>query len=193
MNPAYLHPLTLSTLQEKFTEESSIQLVNFLKEEVARSIAVALREEDQADDLGPLRTSRIPSHRHGLSTGDWEIKGPPHKHRFCVLSARPSSQPSVALNTLHELETTLFASSAFRRWLNIVSSYTPLKYSTQVRRFRPGLDYTLAQFCDYEPRLDAILGLTCSPAEDAVNKWEEGNWGGWEVSTKLLLFKFMPQ
>ncbi|KAF8328355.1 uncharacterized protein EI90DRAFT_3281311 [Cantharellus anzutake] len=180
LNPAYLLPSTLNALHQKFTADSSIQLVDFLKEDIARTLCDALRNEDQTDGLGYSRTRRIPTHISGLATRRWKIKGPPHKHRFCVLDHNSSSQISTASSTLYKLETGLFTSPAFRKWLHIISSYTPTKYFTQARRFRPGLDYTLARSSDEEPRLDAILGLTPPFVEGKTNQWEEGQWGGWE-------------
>jgi len=47
----------------------------------------------------------------------------------------------------------------------------------EARRFRPGLDYTLATGCDYEARLDVVLDLTPVPPQD---QGEDSRCGGWE-------------
>jgi hypothetical protein len=79
----------------------------------------------------------------------------------------------------------------------------PLKYAVEARRFRPGLDYTLATSEGNEARLDVVLGLTPpvrDPADssdedddpptrgrsrrklgkEANRGWVMGEWGGWE-------------
>lgn len=110
------------------------------------------------------------------------------------------------------LQDILFPSAAFRAWLTLVVSLFPLKYAVEARRFRPGLDYTLATSNEEESVLDVVLGLT-PEAESVKNEkeervarktkgkgkgkakeqdenedeeepfgWERGEWGGWEVS-----------
>lgn len=75
-----------------------------------------------------------------------------------------------------------------------MTSLAPLAFKTQVRRFRPGLDYTLARG---EPvskegdeeivegggaRLDVGLSLTPIPKlKRDRSKWEGGEFGGWEL------------
>jgi hypothetical protein len=83
----------------------------------------------------------------------------------------------------------------------IVSRLLPLSYSTEARRFRPGLDYTLATSEDKDARLDVVLGLTPgvkdaqaeegsysgkgNPFVTALHDdrgWQAAEWGGWEAS-----------
>jgi hypothetical protein len=96
---------------------------------------------------------------------------------------------------LRLLQDELFASEAFRAWVSIVSDVLPLGYAVEARRFRPGLDYTLATSEEKEARLDLVLGLTPG-LEDTKKKnqsnnrkgkevvqdrgWHTGEWGGWE-------------
>ena len=136
------------------------------------------------------------------------ISGPPHKQRYCVLSAE-GEEDDEAASLLRDLQTKLFPSTAFRAWLALVTSLIPLGYIAQARRFRPGYDYSLARSEDTEARLDVTLTLspdgplptpptTSAPAvargrgagkktkkaKRAVvikdNTWEEGDVGGWE-------------
>lgn len=61
----------------------------------------------------------------------------------------------------------------------------------EARRFRPGLDYTLATSEANEARLDVVLGLTpelCdikgsrgNSKDVQTNDWQSSDWGGWEV------------
>jgi len=75
----------------------------------------------------------------------------------------------------------LFPSPAFRLWLATVSSLLPQKYRVEARRFRPGLDYTLARSEQSTSRLDVVLGLTPpAPRNEKEDVWEDGRCGGWE-------------
>jgi prolyl 3-hydroxylase /prolyl 3,4-dihydroxylase len=93
------------------------------------------------------------------------------------------------VDILHTLQDTLFSSSAFRAWLAAISSLAPMRHAVEARRFRPGLDYTLATSEPSEARLDVVLGLTPQPPSESTNGetsngtghgWEQGQWGGWE-------------
>jgi len=69
----------------------------------------------------------------------------------------------------------------------------PLAWLTEARRFRPGLDYTLATSEEKEARLDVVLGLTPEPrplkdGSNAPRGWQTAEWGGWEV---CVLFFFI--
>lgn len=134
----------------------------------------------------------------------WQVKGPPHKWRYCTLAPQPpggkreavvprSAQTSVD-GIVRCLQDELFPSHAFRAWLAHVSSVLPMRHAVEARRFRPGLDYTLATSEEREARLDVVLGLTPEVGadagaggkeredEDEVKGWQSGEWGGWEVS-----------
>lgn len=77
----------------------------------------------------------------------------------------------------------LLPSEAFRAWLSVVSSLAATGYRAEARRFRRGLDYTLASGEERggEVMLDACLGLSWwadvpagSDEEDAL--LEHGGW-----------------
>ena len=212
LNPIYLQERTLKALAARFAEESSCELHSLLREDLADALEVGLREQDKADALDASREGRIPPHTSGIGANSpWDVRGPPHKARFCVLrdaisalhegsSETPSQKAS---RILHDLQNALFPSPAFRAWLARASSLLPLAYNVLARRFRPGLDYTLATGDDNESRLDVVLGLTPSCIVREKNKkngkgkakvkakaksidWEDGEWGGWEVSRVLM-------
>lgn len=107
----------------------------------------------------------------------WTLAGPPHRERFATLedtctpgSAAPvdytsSASPmppltSSASDLLHCLTHVLFPSVAFRHFIANVTQLIPLAgRPIRARRFRPGLDYTLAR-SDDETVLDLTLTLT---------------------------------
>ncbi|KAG8877836.1 hypothetical protein FRB97_003116 [Tulasnella sp. 331] len=191
LNPVYLSPKTMKALAARFADESSIELHTFLRKSLSNRLEQCLRDDDRDDQLSrAARTNDgggraiIPSHNCGVGGGrGWQAKGPPHKLRYCVLARnRPNSKgPDVQTgqHTLRNLQNNLFPSSAFRAWLALLSSMIPHKYTVEARRFRPGLDYTLARSEQSAARLDVVLGLT--PIEvGSVNDWESGRYGGWE-------------
>lgn len=185
LNPIYLKSNTIKALVSKFSAESSIELHEFLREDLATSLKSHLLAADDLDSLGPRRLKKIPSHSSGAEVPGWGVKGPPHKHRYCSLSNPPPPTPVAEWTTiLQRLQTSLFPSPGFRAWLRHVTTLIPLSYAAEARRFRPGLDYTLAKATESEARLDVILGLT-APASQLVAEeaqdWEDANWGGWEV------------
>ncbi|KAF8638615.1 hypothetical protein AX17_002156 [Amanita inopinata Kibby_2008] len=202
LNPVYLQPRTMKALSVRFVEESSLELHSFLSNDLARSLEARLRELDAKDGLGEGRAGRVPPHTAGTD-GAWIVKGPPHKWRYCTLNqyeigatvaaVSPLAAAASADDILRVLQDELFTSNAFRAWLSFVSRLMPIKYHSEARRFRPGLDYTLATSDDKEARLDVVLGLTPDArdmdledggrrhkAQQYQQGWETGEWGGWE-------------
>lgn len=218
IDPIYLRPDVLDQICQSFIDESTLDLKNFLCEPLAARLDVALRARDKADGLdGESRSGKIPSHTAGAEGEHaWLIRGPPHKLRYCTLPqsiqaaendqaafTALSSNQSSGEDVLGVLQNTLFPSSAFRSWLKIAARVITTGYSVEARRFRPGLDYTLATSNEEQSILDVVLHLTPEAVEDinhtvdAKRKgkanesdsdeeedligWAKGEWGGWEV------------
>ncbi|KIY53876.1 hypothetical protein FISHEDRAFT_63225 [Fistulina hepatica ATCC 64428] len=189
LNPSYLGARTLRELAQRFADESSLELHAFLREDVARMLESTLREQDVADGLDreARKVDDVLWVRPGSS---WRVHGPPHKWRYCHVSSSSSlAQMSANVSAaaiMQILQDELFASPAFRAWLSLISRLLPLRYAVQARRFRPGLDYTLATSEANEARLDVVLGLTPDHSrrpetvEQCESGWESGTWGGWE-------------
>jgi len=221
LNPVYLQPRTMKALAARFAEESSLELYYFLSNDLAQALENRLRDLDARDGLGPGRPSPIPPHTAAIASSfnqsNWRLRGPPHKWRYCTLAPRPANtkfaiavEPRAAQPSpdeiLRSLQDELFPSDAFRAWLAIVASLVPLGYFCEARRFRPGLDYTLATSDDKEARLDVVLGLTpetrgpngsTNEKSNAISAgngeegrqtgWQAAEWGGWEVSYAFRL------
>ena len=217
LNPVYLKPRTMKALATRFVEESSLELHSFLNSAFADTLESRLRDLDRRDGLCEDRPSRIPPHT-SATTGGWALKGPPHKWRYCVLKPQPENGKKFEAVTprahassgdeiIRSLQNELFPSLAFRSWLAIVTRLMPMQHAVEARRFRPGLDYTLAMSEDTEARLDVVLGLTppirepCSSddeddtsnnrggsiqpqvkrrGKEANRGWVTAEWGGWE-------------
>jgi hypothetical protein len=78
----------MRALSTRFAEESSLELHSFLDSALAEALEPRLRDIDARDGLGEDRRQRIPPHTSGTD-GEWSLKGPPHKWRYCVLTALP--------------------------------------------------------------------------------------------------------
>lgn len=191
---AFLSAKNLSMMAESFATESSLQVHKFLRDDLAKELEAGLRHLDARDDLGPSRERRIPLHSNGATpNSEWSVRGPPHTRRYCVFRDHDVHSDGVIAN-LKRLQHEFFPSSAFRTWLALVSSLLPLQYSIEVRRFRPGLDYTLATPGNEDVRLDIVLSLTPDLEVEGKGKgkaeasWESGEWGGWEVLLFIITF-----
>lgn len=172
--PSYLSTATLEKLSGQFVEASEIVLHNFLQPELAEKI----KSETQAADKRDYPNEEIPDQALGEGDG-WALQGPTSKHRYAHLTGSSTSTP--ALQSVLER---LIPSEAFRAWLSVVSSLAPVGYRAQARRFRKGLDYTLAggEEKDGEVRLDVCLGATwwadVQPGSDEEDNLVDN--GGWD-------------
>ncbi|KAF8514846.1 nuclear protein [Hysterangium stoloniferum] len=184
LDQVYLSPKNISMLASRFASECSLELHSFLRMDLATQLEAGLRGLDTKDQLGTSRKQRIPSHTSGISESSWYCKGPPHKQRYCIIGEKESSDETHIL--LRRLQDELFPSAAFRTWLALLSGVVPMQYAVEARRFRPGLDYTLATAEKGDSRLDVVLGLTPEVEVKGKGKgkaeanWESGEWGGWE-------------
>lgn len=187
INPAYLQTRTQSVLFEKFGEDSQILLSEFLKKDVASVLEKGLSAIDQEAGLrwwehGGRDQVKPTDHQLGVDqVKGWHISGPPHRQRFLTLlqaaeaskpvtsnPSLPASVPQDPSELLALLQTKLVPSPAFRHFLANVSQLVPISTrAVQVRRFRPGLDYTLAR-SDSEAVMDFILDLTPDASASAL-------------------------
>ena len=177
--PSYLTTTTLEKLSGQFVEASEIALHNFLREDLAADLKAETKNRDSLDYADSTGFTA-----QDLGEDDqWSIAGPSSKHRYLTLS---SSQPLTSSTnpTLSRILTTLLPSEAFRAWLSVVSSLLPTGYRTEARRFRRGLDYTLASGEDRggDARFDVCLGATWW-ADVPVGSDEDdklADEGGWD-------------
>ncbi|GAA5985145.1 hypothetical protein JCM10908_002542 [Rhodotorula pacifica] len=199
VNPAYLTSKIITLLRSQFIEQSHLVLADFIHPAIANELEGLIRERDQEMEKGRRgaivngqKTDKVPPHTAGedAETG-WAVVGPPHLQRYLALapSASSSSSDSGAdrLATLLRQIHTLFTSRAFSSLLANLTSLLPTAYTTSIRRFRPGLDYTLARGesssdPDAQAKLDVGLGLTprCEKEEER-EVWEGGEAGGWDI------------
>lgn len=187
LHPQYLQSKTVAILSQQFADASVLMLEKFLHADLASALETALAARDKSDGLDIASRSapgakKIPDMRVGHDVEGWEVIGPSTRQRYLALDAAstPSTDSASGTATIHKLLTEVLPSDAFRSWLGLITSYIPIAHKLEARRFRPGLDYTLARGEDDEARLDLRIGLTPGV------KWEdiEGGeaLGAWEVS-----------
>ncbi|WRT63283.1 uncharacterized protein IL334_000186 [Kwoniella shivajii] len=172
--PSYLTVGTLEKLSGQFAEASEIVLHNF----IAPELAAKLKAETESVDKRDYPNDLIPAQDIGEGDG-WIIQGPASKHRYLNITGTSTSTP--IFQSIHQV---LFPSEAFRAWLSVVSSLAPLGYRSEGRRFRKGLDYTLASGEDGtgDARLDVSLGTTWWADVPSGSDEEDKllDHGGWE-------------
>jgi hypothetical protein len=213
INPVYLQPRLIRNLTHRFSQQGSLELHSFLNGVLAAKLKKALLEADFRDGIGdPARQGRVPAHTAGVNE-HWELKGPPSRHRYLTPKPQPEStiehvfprsELTSPVQIIRGVSEELFKSDAFRAWLLMVTTYLPVSYDVEARRFRPGLDYTLAT-SDKDTRLDVVLGMTPPPPtlDNKVGKRNKGKgklknvstedqdfwpveWGGSDVSPPRL-------
>ncbi|KAI9504568.1 Oxoglutarate and iron-dependent oxygenase degradation C-term-domain-containing protein, partial [Coemansia spiralis] len=165
LNADYLDARVMQQAAARFAQDSHIQLGAFLNGDTTAALLEALRGVDAHDGVGSAAgAGRIPPHGTG-ERGRWHAFGPPVIRRFMRLDG-----PLLA--ALRDL----FASPAYARWLSAITALALSAQRGMVRRFRPGLDYTLGSpDGSTAATLDAVLCLAHSSSA-----WADGAVGGYE-------------
>ncbi|KAJ2854980.1 putative component of NuA3 histone acetyltransferase complex [Coemansia erecta] len=190
INPDYLDAKIMRQVADRFSDDSHIQLAGFLNAQTAGALLEWLRAIDAHDKAGSANGKAAPIPPHGTGErGQWRAFGPPVIRRFLRLDAPPaptreeengSAQPPAerqASELLAALRDRLFASPQFARWLTRITTLAVAGRRGMVRRFRPGLDYTLAApDGSAAATMDAVLCLAPGPR----HRWADGGVGGYQ-------------
>ena len=154
MAPTYLTPDTLEQVSEHFEENSSITLADIL----SKKFSAKLKAYVEAEDKKPLldKSSKIEKKTA------WKVAKPPHKHRF--LYQQPSGPDELRTSQdespITDLLDNFLPSRQFRHWLQIATGCTVESSDIMARRFRKGMDYTLATDHEGKPRIELNIGIT---------------------------------
>lgn len=169
LNPTYLTPDTLEQMQEHFDENSSITLPNILGKKFAARLMdyVVKKEAEELPEASGDVEGQTP----------WRVAKPPHKHRFLYI--QPGQGDTDKDSPVRELLDELLPSPQFRAWLSMATNCTIESSDLLARRFRRGLDYTLATGHAGKPRLELNLGFTPTSGwgdedDDGDHEQEEG-------------------
>ncbi|KAK8254945.1 Oxoglutarate and iron-dependent oxygenase degradation C-term-domain-containing protein [Phyllosticta capitalensis] len=156
MTPHYLSPDTVDELKELFEEESSLRLSQFLSRSFSARLKAFLEEADKTPEMPAA----------GSKKKNCGVARPPHKHRYLYRypeRKEAAAQDGEELSPYDELVDVFVPSLAFKKWLSITTSLSLRKSSLLARRFRRGMDYTLATSYEEEnPQLEVTLGITPS-------------------------------
>ncbi|OMJ15647.1 Prolyl 3,4-dihydroxylase TPA1 [Smittium culicis] len=185
INEEYLSEKILDQISNLFLDQSFIQLGKFLKKELSEKIELMV---DSLDSHDGFNKEKIPLHTAAISS-DWKVCGPPVLRRFLKLEQTLASTDEINVpeselaGILREIQTSVFESVSFKKWLARITAIEPiLAHRGAVRRFRPGLDYILASpSSEQTSTLDACLCLT--PSANSAGKrdlWKSGDIGGFE-------------
>jgi Rps23 Pro-64 3,4-dihydroxylase Tpa1-like proline 4-hydroxylase len=158
MNPNYLTPDTVDELSGMFGDESSLRLAEFLSVKFSARLREYLESKDHESNpslpSNPFYKSKV------------GVARPPHKHRYLY---RQAVQPipttpypdAETITPYDELIDILFPHPAFAKWISLVTGITLTRSNILARRFRRGMDYTLASaFEEEDPQLEVCLGIT---------------------------------
>lgn len=173
VQPEFLTDEAMKDIQKRFENDSSVQLTNFLK-------------PTWVPKLQPLKpfVYNDSYYSSGVSK-EWKLQGPAHKQRYLVYqhNSDASDDSNVVGSLLNHVKVNVFKSEAMKRYLGTITALgrpTGINDS-QVRHFRPGLDYTVAHhglLLD-ESVLDATMCFV-NDENDNVDAWESGDVGGFE-------------
>eukprot|EP00428_Durinskia_dybowskii_P025525 CAMPEP_0170244896 /NCGR_PEP_ID=MMETSP0116_2-20130129/22229_1 /TAXON_ID=400756 /ORGANISM="Durinskia baltica, Strain CSIRO CS-38" /LENGTH=600 /DNA_ID=CAMNT_0010495761 /DNA_START=87 /DNA_END=1889 /DNA_ORIENTATION=- len=189
MAPEYLKDEQMREIAGHFAEQSYVMLTEILRKDVASEIIGALLEADREDGFGPdCKEPEVPQYEAGAVDG-WSVVGPPHLRRFLQYPLQTAEAPAGGCHSklgarMQHLAKELVGSGAFRRWLYACTQLEQRSAEPSlVRRFRPGMDYTVAVHASLatleRAELDATLMFTTDAAE-AKDVWASEEVGGFE-------------
>ena len=180
INGTYLNDDAINKINEQFCEESSIQLKDFLKKEIYDEIAISTKQVDIKNNVGhsklPIASSSYEKYFVGAENG-WKLVGPPHKRRHLLYNCEDKITSDIPVTKefstklsefkadlppgmlLDMVRVDLMHSVAFAKYLKRLTALTVVGVRDEIRRFRPGMDYTVAHYGAMTkiPRLDATL------------------------------------
>ena len=187
---------SFEALRKEFAQEGSVQLQKFLCTERYHRLTALLAARDNtefsADKWPAIRPK--PKYTDGLSSastadveggtigGDgWNVVGPAHmqrylrfglSHKVATDQGARQDRPCQAGKELATIKDELFGSVSFARLMYAMTGLRPVGMTAEARRFRPGLDYTVAHhgLLEQEARLDATLSFAVGGGEGDTNE-----------------------
>eukprot|EP00475_Leptophrys_vorax_P011112 TRINITY_DN1765_c0_g1_i1.p1 TRINITY_DN1765_c0_g1~~TRINITY_DN1765_c0_g1_i1.p1 ORF type:complete len:544 (-),score=136.51 TRINITY_DN1765_c0_g1_i1:97-1698(-) len=174
LNKTYLNGKTLGKVAASLAEQGSLQLHKFFRPEFFKKISKALPAADKKDGLsnaGLFKNLKI-DYSAGVRPG-WEVVGTPYKCRFTTITdeVKASSECEV----MHEIFD-FMNSEAFGKLVGALTQMSLVSRRGIIRRFRPGLDYTMAVGV---PQEDAIIVDAFWTYVHSEDLWSAGDVGGY--------------
>lgn len=201
----YLSPDGISKLQNKFLEDSALQIENFLNDAKSELIKKLIKR-DELEKECPYAAKDVQS--------PWKTAIPPHKWRYLYVDGKShenfQSESDILANLNREelpnfelLKKTLdksendteiemidlvefFKSTIYKKYMALLTSLCPLSEQVLIRRFRPGKDFTLATKCQLNELLKNVDGFVDAVLEGTLcltpfEGWTSGEVGGYEL------------
>lgn len=201
----YLTPEGIAKLQKRFIDNSHLQVDDFLSDERA-NLLKQLIKRDELDKECPYESVNVEM--------PWKTAMPPHKWRYLYIDGKSHENFTTEQDILDKLnneerpnyvllkqsldkkkydtETELisvaefFQSTAFKKYLALLTLLSPLSEQVLIRRFRPGKDFTLATQLNKNDLLGHVEGIVDAVLEGTLcltptNGWESGEVGGYEL------------
>ena len=191
INPTYLKLESIKEICQRFEVDSSVQLRHFFSLQWEQKVSELLKVEDENCKIGRDR----PSLNYSVGTSnDWVPVGPAHKQRFLeyVGKTNKDNENFTYGSILKYLKEEVMQSPQFGRLLDAYTSLgMMLGYRGRVRRFRPGLDYTIAHYgiLTKEAVLDATMCFVSGKGDQSLGQeedndddiiWQSDDKGGFE-------------
>lgn len=184
VNPVYLNRSSISAVHAQLAAHGAALLGEFLQPRVAAALLRATRVADAKDGLGK---GLLPSYSAGLDRRGWRAAGPIQVQRYALHTARrrkrDGAKEAGAGGVGEQLQAVreILHSAPFRQLLGELCSRRVEHLQSEARRFRPGLDYTLAHVGTLREAetLDATLCFVDARGRFS-DVWASGDAGGFE-------------
>jgi len=178
VNPVYLESGNAYDIRKKFVKESFIELRDFLHPDIADKLAKLIEQQDVHDKLGGGQT---PDYKAGYENKSWKPMGPTHVQRYMRLLEDHRHKGELE-RILAKVQKELILSDAFASYLHAITGLHPEKVKAITRRFRPGIDYTVAHMGNItaKKQLDATLVFADCSTPGKYSNWEDEDVGGFE-------------
>lgn len=201
INVKYLSTPNLFQLRRLFLNESIIELSDFLQPKYSDVLSTIIRDFE-LNSPSPTKSTDI--------AHPWKCAIPPHKHRFMYIdgtSSFPITQSAIEFRnnigpqeypnfslvpTSNEVDAklveiaNLFKSMSFKKWLKTLTSFVTTSDQILIRRFRPGIDFTLGTTIPNDVTLtpkdeNVLLEATLNITPSAANPKNWKDVGGYEL------------
>ena len=178
VNPMYLQEKSMGDIEKRMQEDSNLELRSFLKADVAERIREACAGAENC--AGGI-----------VQPKGWTLVGPAHVQRFLRCGAEQpvvagKSAMSEATSLLKRLKSELFVTKAFRKLVHkLTGESRPSQngFSTEIRHFRRGRDYTVAHHGMLLKEGESVLDVTLCFVDDKSEETEDTAGAGGSSGT----------
>ncbi|SCU77780.1 LAME_0A02212g1_1 [Lachancea meyersii CBS 8951] len=205
ISPHHLTSAGIHKLQSQFVTKSQLQIDDFLND-TKSEVLKKLIKTDELQKECPYESVNVEA--------PWKTALPPHKWRYLYIDGKSHENFQTEQDILNSLNNeempnynllsktldpvknntetelisvaTFLESTAFKKFLALVTLLSPLSEQVLIRRFRPGKDFTLATQINKNDLLERVKGFVEAVLEGTLcltptDGWESGEVGGYEL------------